>query len=54
MQILLDDLAWWAAALHNARAAGELLPGKVRARMAAAAAAEQASVAAVGLGAAAR
>jgi NAD(P)H-dependent FMN reductase len=39
MQILLDDLAWWAAALHNARAAGELVPGKVRARMAAAAAA---------------
>ena len=37
MQILLDDLAWWAAALHNARAAGELIPGKVRARMAAAA-----------------
>lgn len=37
MQILLDDLAWWATALHNARAAGELIPGKVRARMAAAA-----------------
>lgn len=37
MQILLDDLAWWAAALHSARAAGELIPGKVRARMAAAA-----------------
>jgi NAD(P)H-dependent FMN reductase len=54
MQILLDDLAWWAAALHSARAAGELLPGKVRARMAAAAAADQASVAAVGVGAAAR
>jgi NAD(P)H-dependent FMN reductase len=35
MQILLEDLAWWAAALRNARAAGELLPGKVRARMAA-------------------
>jgi len=35
MQILLDDLAWWAAALSNARAAGELVPGKVRARMAA-------------------
>jgi NAD(P)H-dependent FMN reductase len=34
MQILLDDLAWWAAALHEARAAGELIPGKVRARMA--------------------
>jgi NAD(P)H-dependent FMN reductase len=39
MQILLDDLAWWAAALHEARAAGELIPGKVRARMATAAAA---------------
>jgi NAD(P)H-dependent FMN reductase len=39
MQILLDDLAWWAAALHDARAAGELIPGKVRARMATAAAA---------------
>jgi NAD(P)H-dependent FMN reductase len=38
LQILLDDLAWWAAALHNARAAGQLLPGKVRARMAATAA----------------
>jgi NAD(P)H-dependent FMN reductase len=36
LQILLDDLAWWAAALQNARAAGELIPGKVRARMAAA------------------
>jgi len=37
LQIALDDLAWWAAALHGARAAGELVPGKVRARMAAAA-----------------
>jgi NAD(P)H-dependent FMN reductase len=35
LQILLDDLAWWAAALRAARVAGELLPGKVRARMAA-------------------
>jgi len=35
LQILLDDLAWWAAALRDARAAGELLPGKIRARMAA-------------------
>jgi len=35
LQILLDDLAWWGAALHTARAAGELLPGKIRARMAA-------------------
>jgi NAD(P)H-dependent FMN reductase len=39
MEILLDDLAWWAAALHNARAAGALVPGKIRARMATAAAA---------------
>jgi NAD(P)H-dependent FMN reductase len=37
LQIALDDLAWMAAALHSARAAGELIPGKVRARMAAAA-----------------
>ena len=37
LQIALDDLAWWAEALHAARAAGELIPGKVRARMAAAA-----------------
>ena len=37
LQIALDDLAWWAAALHAARAAGELLPGKIRARMATAA-----------------
>jgi NAD(P)H-dependent FMN reductase len=37
LQIALDDLAWWARALHNARAAGELVPGKIRARMAAAA-----------------
>jgi len=36
MQIALDDLAWWGSALHTARAAGELIPGKVRARMAAA------------------
>jgi NAD(P)H-dependent FMN reductase len=39
LQITLDDLAWWAAALHTARAAGELVPGKVRMRMATAAAA---------------
>jgi len=35
LQILLEDLAWWAAALRSARAAGELIPGKIRARMAA-------------------
>ncbi len=39
LQIALDDLAWWANALHAARAAGELMPGKVRARLAATAAA---------------
>jgi NAD(P)H-dependent FMN reductase len=39
LQILLEDLAWWASALRNAREAGELLPGKIRARMAATAAA---------------
>jgi NAD(P)H-dependent FMN reductase len=39
LQILLEDLAWWAAALRDAREAGELLPGKIRARMAATAAA---------------
>jgi hypothetical protein len=37
LQITLEDLAWWAAALKTARQAGELMPGKVRARMAAAA-----------------
>jgi len=34
LQIALEDLAWWASALHDARAAGELLPGKLRARLA--------------------
>jgi NAD(P)H-dependent FMN reductase len=43
MQILLDDLAWWAAALHQARSHGELLPGKIRARQALAAATAGAS-----------
>jgi NAD(P)H-dependent FMN reductase len=38
LQITLEDLAWWSAALKNARAAGELIPGKIRARMATAAA----------------
>jgi NAD(P)H-dependent FMN reductase len=37
LQIALDDLAWWAAALHAARTAGELVPGKIRMRMATAA-----------------
>ncbi|HEY2506582.1 MAG TPA: NAD(P)H-dependent oxidoreductase [Streptosporangiaceae bacterium] len=39
MQVLLEDLAWWADALHTARQAGELVPGKVRSRLALAAAA---------------
>jgi NAD(P)H-dependent FMN reductase len=37
LQILLEDLGWWASVLHDARAAGELAPGRIRARMAAAA-----------------
>ena len=38
MQVMLDDLAWWSAALEQARAAGELVPGSLRARAALAAA----------------
>lgn len=38
LQILLDDLAWWATALEKARAAGELPPGAFRAQAAATAA----------------
>ncbi len=34
MQITLDDLAWWGEALATARRAGELTPGKFRARAA--------------------
>jgi NAD(P)H-dependent FMN reductase len=30
--IMLDDLAWWSAALEKARAAGQLLPGSFRLR----------------------
>jgi NAD(P)H-dependent FMN reductase len=37
LRIALEDLAWWAGALKAARDQGELVPGKVRARMAAAA-----------------
>jgi NAD(P)H-dependent FMN reductase len=36
LRIALEDLAWWAGALKAARDQGELVPGKVRARMAAA------------------
>jgi NAD(P)H-dependent FMN reductase len=32
--IMLDDLAWWSAALEKARAAGELAPGSFRLRAA--------------------
>ena len=32
--IMLDDLAWWSAALEKARAAGELTPGSARMRAA--------------------
>ena len=32
--IMLDDLAWWSAALEQARAAGELTPGTFRLRAA--------------------
>ncbi|HJY73090.1 MAG TPA: NAD(P)H-dependent oxidoreductase [Streptosporangiaceae bacterium] len=38
LQVMLDDLAWWSAALETARAAGELTPGSLRARAALAAA----------------
>jgi NAD(P)H-dependent FMN reductase len=38
LQVMLDDLAWWSAALEKARAAGELTPGVLRARAALAAA----------------
>jgi NAD(P)H-dependent FMN reductase len=34
LDVLLDDLAWWSAALERARSAGELAPGKFRARAA--------------------
>jgi NAD(P)H-dependent FMN reductase len=40
LQITLDDLAWWSAALEKARAEGELPPGMLRARAAATAASE--------------
>ena len=38
LEVMLDDLAWWSAALEQARAAGELVPGSLRARAALAAA----------------
>ena len=38
LQVMLEDLAWWSAALENPRAAGELVPGSLRARAALAAA----------------
>ncbi|GAA0842508.1 NADPH-dependent FMN reductase [Streptosporangium amethystogenes subsp. fukuiense] len=36
LQVMFDDLAWWASALDKARADGELVPGMFRARAAAA------------------
>lgn len=38
LSVALDDLAWWSIVLSRARADGELLPGTLRARAAAAAA----------------
>ncbi len=32
LDVLLDDLAWWSTALEQARAAGELPPGRARLR----------------------
>ena len=32
--VMLDDLAWWSAALEKARAGGELIPGNFRIRAA--------------------
>jgi len=37
LQVMLEDLAWWSSALEKARAAGELVPGTLRARAALAA-----------------
>jgi hypothetical protein len=34
LTVLLDDLAWWSAALAKARAEGELPPGTFRVRAA--------------------
>ncbi len=34
LQVMLDDLAWWSAALEKARADGELVPGSFRIRAA--------------------
>jgi NAD(P)H-dependent FMN reductase len=39
MTVMLDDLAWWSRLLAEARAAGELRPGSLRARAVLAAAA---------------
>ena len=38
LRVMLEDLAWWSSALETARAAGELVPGSLRARAALAAA----------------
>lgn len=34
LRVLLDDLAWWSAALGKARCEGELVPGRFRVRAA--------------------
>jgi hypothetical protein len=34
LTVMLDDLAWWSAALDKARAEGELPPGSFRVRAA--------------------
>jgi NAD(P)H-dependent FMN reductase len=34
LRVMLDDLAWWSAALEKARAGGELVPGSFRIRAA--------------------
>ena len=34
VDVMLDDLAWWSAALEKARAEGELPPGSFRVRAA--------------------
>jgi hypothetical protein len=37
LEVALDDLAWWSAALEKARTAGELVPAAFRVQAAAAA-----------------
>ena len=37
LDVMLDDLAWWSQVLSTGRSAGELIPGRLRARAALAA-----------------